>query len=50
MAKRTGLAGSDFRLQGAVFTLAAHPELVLHDGPTRHDACWELGVAAGAGR
>ena len=50
MTKRTSFAGGDFRLEGTMFALAAHPELVLHDGSTRHDACWELGVAVRAGR
>lgn len=34
----------DLLFVGSVFTCATHPELIIHQWTTAHNACWELGV------
>ena len=35
---------ADFLLVGSVFTCATHPELIVHQRTTTHNACWEFGI------
>ena len=35
---------TDFLLVGSVFTCATHPELIVHQRTTTHNACWEFGI------
>ena len=47
MAKWAVIECVDLLLVGSVFARAAHPELVVHQRTTGHNACRELGVAVG---
>lgn len=47
MAKWAMIKCIDLLFVGAVFACATHPELIIHQWTTAHNACWELGVTVG---